>query len=74
MLDNLIDTFFFELEIWLSDLNIDFTLKNYLFQAFKLTKNADCDLLILDMIFDLIHDHVFQFQILIFVKLLLFFL
>ena len=43
----------YELDIWLRDLNSGFTLKDCLFEAVKLTKNADPDkYLILDMILD----------------------
>ena len=43
----------YELDTWLRDLNSGFTLKDCLFEAVKLTKNADPDrCLILDMILD----------------------
>ena len=64
--------FVYKLDIWSRDLNTDFTLKDCLFAVVKLTKNAVPDIHILDMVLDLIHVHIFRFQILILVKMLLF--
>ena len=55
------------------DLSADFTLKNFLFGAVKLTTNPiQTNILILDMVFDLTLVHFFHIQILIEVKMLLF--
>ena len=62
-----------KLDKWSRDLNAKFTLKNCLFRAVKLTKNADPDKYSYSGYgMDLILVHFFQFQILIGVKMSLF--
>ena len=40
---NVVNFFVYELDIWSHDLRTEFILKDYLFGAFKLTKNVDLD-------------------------------
>ena len=42
----------YELDIWSRDLHMDFILKHCLLGAVKLTKNANLDIFILDMVLD----------------------
>ena len=63
----------YELYRLLQNLNDDFTLKDCLFRAVKLTRNADPDKYSYsDMVLDLILVHVFHVQVLNGVKMLLF--